>query len=162
MQPKASHHAEPEPITGIVALNSEDDKVSATHPEIGFKAIGSEQTAVRKILWRNNNRNRAEKQCKTSASEFARQHGGLNHQKGRGERGNEANGAEGISQHCSADVDEKRNERRLVDIAPGQMIAARDVIELVAKVAVAIVEIDVEEQFGQGNRYCDAHARGEE
>jgi hypothetical protein len=68
--------------------------------------------------------------------------------KRRGQRGNEANGAEGVSEDGAADVDEERNEWRLIDVSPGEVIAAGDVIELVAEVAVAVVEVDVEEKLG--------------
>ena len=46
----------------------------------------------------------------------------------------------------AADVDEKRNQRRLIDVSPTQVIAARHVVELIAEVAVAVVEVDVEEE----------------
>jgi hypothetical protein len=42
------------------------------------------------------------------------------------------------------------------------MISAGHVIKLVAKVAIAIVEVTMEEQFGQGNHENYPHAMGEE
>ena len=38
------------------------------------------------------------------------------------------------------------------------MIAAGDVVELIAKVAVAMVEVYVEEEFGKGDQPDDRHA----
>ena len=75
----------------------------------------------------------------------------MHHEKRRGQGGDEANAAEGVSEYGAADVDEKWNERGLVDVAPGEVVAAGYVVELVAKVAVAVVEVDVEEEFGE----CD-------
>jgi hypothetical protein len=42
------------------------------------------------------------------------------------------------------------------------MVAAGDVIELIAKVSVAIVEIDVEEQLSGRDGADDCHASGQE
>jgi hypothetical protein len=86
----------------------------------------------------------------------------LDYQQGRSQRGNEADAAEGITQDGAADVNEKRNEGWLVDIAPGHVIAAGDVVELIAKVAVAVVEVDVEEQFGESDGPDDGHALSQE
>jgi hypothetical protein len=42
------------------------------------------------------------------------------------------------------------------------MISAGHVIKLVAEVPIAIVEVTMEEQFGQGNDENYSHAMGEE
>jgi len=42
-------------------------------------------------------------------------------------------------------VNQERNEWRLIDVSPGEVIAAGDVVEFIAKVTVAIVEVDVDE-----------------
>ncbi len=74
-------------------------------------------------------------------------------------RGNEANAAERISEDGAVDADEKWDERRLVDVAPAEVIAASNVIELIAKVAIAVVEIDVKD-FGESDGPDDCHAAG--
>jgi len=38
------------------------------------------------------------------------------------------------------------------------MIAARHVVELVAEISVAIVEVDVKDELGQGDGPYDSHA----
>ncbi len=155
LQTDAGDHAEPQPVARAVfrkrALDGEDSEVSAAHPEIRFEAVGAEQASVREILRRNDDGDGTKKNGEAASAEFAGEDGGLNDQKGGRECGNEANAAERVSQDGAADVNQKRNERRLVDVSPGEMIAAGDVIELVAKVAVAVVEVDVEEEFREGD-----------
>ncbi len=86
----------------------------------------------------------------------------MHDEKRRGQGGDEANAAEGVSEHGAVDVDEKGDERGLVNIAPGEVIAAGNVVELVAEVAVAVVEVDMEEQLGECDEPDDQHAAGEE
>ena len=53
-------------------------------------------------------------------------------------------------------------ERRLVDVSPLQVVAARHVVKFIAKIAVAVVEVDVEEQLGEGDGPNYSHPAGEE
>lgn len=50
----------------------------------------------------------------------------------------------------------------MINIAPGDMIAARHEIKLVTEVAVPVVEIAVEDQLGHRNDQYRAHTIGEE
>ena len=94
----------------------------------------------------------------TATAEFAGNCGRLHDQQGRGERGDKANAAQGVAKHGAADMDQEWDERGLVNVSPGEVIAAGHVIELVAKVAIAVVEVNVEEQFDQGDRPNQCHA----
>jgi hypothetical protein len=70
-------------------------------------------------------------------------------------------GAVRIAQDGAADVDEKWNQWGLVDVPPRQVIAAGNVIELVAEVAVAVVVVDVKDKLGEGEEPDEGHAGGE-
>ncbi len=133
----------------MARLTGEQGEVSAAHPQIRFEAVGAEQASVGEILRRDHDGDGAEEQGEAASAEFAGEDGGLHYEQRRSQRGDKANGAKGVSHNSAADVDEKRNQRRLVDVSPGKMIAARHVIELIAEVAVAVVEVDVEEEFGE-------------
>src|SRR5260370_35628096 len=71
--------AEPEPVAGV-AVDGENREVSATHPQIGFEAVGAQKAAVREVLRCDQYRDCAEKQSEAATSEFARDHGSLYHQ----------------------------------------------------------------------------------
>ena len=47
-------------------------------------------------------------------------------------------------------------------VSPGEMVAARDVIELIAKVAITVVEVDVEEQVGESDGQNDQHSASQQ
>ena len=72
--------------------------------------------------------------------------------------GNEADAAQGISEGGAANVDEKGDEWRLIDVSPTEMITARNVIEFVSEIAIAVVEVDVKEEFGEGDGPDDGHS----
>jgi hypothetical protein len=85
----------------------------------------------------------AEEQGEAASPELAGEDSGFDYQQRRCQSRDEANGAERVTEHGTTDVSQEGNQRRLVDVSPGKVIAAGDVIELVPKVAVAVVEIDV-------------------
>jgi len=58
-------------------------------------------------------------------------------------------------------MNQEWNQRRLIHIAPAQVVAARHVIEFIAKVSVAIVEVDMEEQLGESDKPDKRHAAGQ-
>jgi hypothetical protein len=76
-QAEAGAHAEPEPVARVVALDGEDGEVGATHPEVGFEAVGAEQAAVGKILGRDDGGDGAEKQGVAASAELAGKNSGL-------------------------------------------------------------------------------------
>src|SRR6202041_1847404 len=157
LQPDAGNCAEPEPITRA-ALDGEDGEISATHPQIGFEAVGTEQASVGKILRCNEDGDGAEEEREAASAEFEGEDGRLHYEKRRSQRGNEANAPERISEDSAADVNQERNEWRLVDVSPGEGIAAGNVVEFIAKEAVAIFEGDVEEKLGEGDGANDRDA----
>ena len=65
---------------------------------------------------------------------------------------------QGVTHNNAAYPDQEGQERRLVHITPGQMVAARQVIELIAEVTVAIVEDAMEYQLTKRNRDNNQHA----
>src|SRR5437016_11304379 len=62
------------------------------------------------------------------------------------------------SQQEPGDLDEERYHRRLIHIAPGQMVPTSQVIEFVAEVTILIVEIEVQQEVQEGENQDDGHA----
>ena len=50
------------------------------------------------------------------------------------------------------DPGHERDQRRLIDIAPGQMFSAREVIEFIAKISVVIGSGELDEKFAEGEK----------
>src|SRR5205814_5034635 len=106
-------------------------------------------------------RDRAQHKSESPSAKFAGDHRGLDHQKRRRQRRDEANAAQRVPKYSAAYMDQKGNQRRLVDIAPAEMIAAGHVIELIAEIAVSAVEAKMQKEFGKGKDQNDQHAAGE-
>ena len=161
-QAKTRNQAKPEPVAWLIALDGEEGEVGAAHPEVGFETIRTEQTAVRKILGCDKRADSAEEEGVAAPAELAGDGGGLHDQQGRRQSGDEADAAQRVAKHGAADVGQERDERGLVDVSPGKVITTGHVIELVAKVSVAIVEVDMKQHICQGNGPDDRHAVGED
>src|SRR5260221_14342830 len=56
-------------------------------------------------------------------------------------------------------MNEERDERRLIDVSPGEVVAAGHVIKLVTKISVSVVEIDVKAKLRDSNRPDPSHCR---
>ena len=54
-------------------------------------------------------------------------------------------------------MDQKWDERGLIHVSPLQVVAADNVVELIAKVAVAIVEVDVKDELGEREKPDQEH-----
>ena len=80
-EPQAGDDAKPEPVAGIVALDSQHREVSAAHPQVGFEAVGGEQAAVGKILRGYDSASGAEQQGEAASAKLAGEDGGLDDQK---------------------------------------------------------------------------------
>src|ERR1700679_1855560 len=48
LESDARNYAEPQPVARLRALDGENGKVRAAHPEVGFEAVGAEQARVGK------------------------------------------------------------------------------------------------------------------
>ncbi len=158
LQAQSRDDAEPKPIPRIVSFDGENREVGAAHPQIGFEAVGTEQACVGQILWRDDDGDGAEQQGEAPSAEFTSQESRLHHQQGRSQCRNKSNAAQRVSQDGAADVNQKGNERRLIHIAPGQVVATIHVVKLIPEIAIAVVEIAMKQEFCQRNGNDDEHA----
>src|SRR5438477_5553223 len=142
-QAKTRNQAKPEPVSWTISVDGQDGEVGATHPQVGFETVCLQQASVGEVLRRNERADSAEEEGVTASSQFARDCSSLHDQQGGGECRDKANAAQGVTQQGAADVDQERDQRGLVDVSPRKVITAGNVIELVAEVAVAIVEVEM-------------------
>ena len=77
----AGDDTEPEPIAGILALDSKDCEVGASHPQNWFEAVGGQQAAIGKIKRPNGHGNGAEHNSEAASAQLARDHGAHHHQR---------------------------------------------------------------------------------
>ena len=83
--------------------------------------------------------------------------GGDEHHGGAGDGRHQAQGKKGIADHRSDGCQQEDRERRLIDVAPGQVVGTGEVVELVAEDLIAAPKVDgqVERQLesDEGKNY---------
>lgn len=90
------------------------------------------------------------------AAEFAGEESGEKHGGGAGERRWQADSGKRITEKRAGDSRDQRDEWRLVDIAPGEVPPAIEVVELVDEKAVLPAGVEVQGECGGGG---DGHQR---
>src|SRR5256886_3197857 len=159
---KTREHGKPGPVSWTISLDGQDGEVGATHPQVGFETVCPQQASVGEVLRRHERADSAEEEGVTASSQFAGDCSSLHDQQGGGECRDKANAAQGVTQQGTADVDQERDQRGLVDVSPRKVITAGNVIEFVAEVAVAVVEVDMHQKIGEGKNNGDEHPIREE
>src|SRR5205085_7221798 len=96
---------------------------------------------------------RGERLRESRCAEASRDCAGEEHERGVGERGNDANGEERCAESVSNEPGEKADERRLIDVTPIEMLTAGEVVKLVAKVAV-LRDADEMNENGERGEHC--------
>src|SRR5437773_1252517 len=94
----------------------------------------------------------------STATEYSRDHSRQNDRSRGCQRRNNPNTAKRVTQQEPGDLDEERYHRRLIHIAPSQMVPTSQVVEFVAEVTILIVEIEVQQEVQEGENQDDGHA----
>ena len=90
----------------------------------------------REIAWREQEAERGDALGETPAAEFAGEESGEEHHGGAGEGRGQTDAGEPIAEESADDSSDEGDERGLIDVAPGEVLAAGEVIELVDEEAV--------------------------
>ena len=77
--------------------------------------------------------------CRTAATEHPGEDAGEEDSRGAGCGGEDADGEDGVAEEKFADPGLEGDDGAVVDVSPGEMAAAGQIVELVAEVAVADV-----------------------
>ena len=102
----------------------------------------------------------AEEDGPALAAQFAGEEAGECDFRAKGQRGKQANGVQGIAKNHAKTTRKPGDEGSEIDIAESQMIAAGDVIEFVAEIAVAAVENHLNEEADGTDGPCKARFGG--
>src|SRR5437016_2792658 len=150
--------AKPQPVARVVALDRQESEINAAHPQQRLEAIGGHDAAVVEIDGYSDERQSGEHNGEPPATDFSRDHSRQNDRSRGCQRRNNPNTAKRVTQQEPGDLDEERYHRRLIHIAPGQMVPTSQVIEFVAEVTILIVEIEVQQEVQEGENQDDGHA----
>ena len=102
----------------------------------------------------------------TASAERPGEEAGEEDGSGSGEGGEDTEGEDGVAEEEFAETGLEGDDGAVVDVTPGEMAAAGDVVELVAEVAVAEVlrpegEGELEEQLCEGEEQGEAQGVAE-
>ena len=149
-QPQPSHDTEQQPETRRRSLDDADGDPRAQKPEERLERVHRKERVERQIRRRQQNRDRCQKLCEQAAAQLRSDApGGIYHHSPSENR--YQTGSEKRSTQCmTREPRDKRDQGRLVHIAPREMLAAGDVVKLVAEKSVMIDSRELDEQFAAG------------
>ena len=124
--PESSHYAKTNPIAGV-ALEGQNRKINAAHPEQRLKAVRGQKASAREKNGSNEHRYGTEHQGKASTTKLTRDQRRQNDQRRRRQGRQKPYAAKRVSKDNPTNSHKERQEWRLVYITPGQMIAAGQV-----------------------------------
>ena len=133
----AGNSTEEQPQTRRAVIGYAHGHGHAAHPEERLKRVHGKKAIHGQVNRTEENHNGSKQLGETPAAQFAdHPRGEQNLGRGR-ERREKTQGEQRISQEASCEPEDRRDERGVIDIAPGQMLAAGGIIQLVTKIAVA-------------------------
>ena len=84
-----------------------------------------------------------------AATEFARDEAGEENLSCAGEDGEAADGQQGVAEESALNPGQQSHQGRLIDIAPGKMAGAIEVVKLIDEEAVAAAGVEVHRDLDQ-------------
>src|SRR5260221_384838 len=143
--------AEPQPQFLIAGLNDPNQDQRASCPGQRFEGVHRDVVVHREGYASDKYGQCCERLGKSLSTEFAGNPSGEKHSAHTGECSGEADGLQGVAEEQPRDSYDHRDERRLVDVAPGQVPAAGNEVKLVAEISVEARGIEVDREFGESD-----------
>ena len=145
-RPEASAPEEPELRACGLGAKLEDEGEESGHPEEGFEGVHGEVAIDGEVDGEDEDAGEGECLGGTTSTEGPAEHSGEKDAGGAGEGGEETDAEERLAEEQETEAGLEGHDGAVVDVAPGEMAAAGDVVELVAEVAVT--EVDLPEGGG--------------
>jgi len=148
------------------AALDEDDCKQTEAPEHGFAGVHGEETVKADVLWATDEADHRQRLRGSLTAQRPSEDAAEEDHDGPGECGKNADGEKRVAEEDLAEPCLNGDDGALIDVAPGEMMAAGDVVELVAEVAVAEVlrverEREVEQQLARGEEGCETESCAE-
>ena len=148
-QPQAHERAEHHKVRANPAGERARDHQHASAPQELIEGVHVERVGAAQVHRPDQHRERGEALGEATAAEPLRDHSAHEHQRGMRERGQDAQREQRSPQHACREGGDQRDHRRMVDVAPRQPPPAGDVVELVAKITVAMSERGMQRERGE-------------
>ena len=157
-QPQAQHHTERRPPAERAPFDDLQERVRAERPEEDVERVHRIEVVERQEHGRHERGGHRQHQRPRPAAKLARHHPDQRNGGSAGERRHQPDRKQRIAEHGAHRPQDENAERRMVDVAGREAIGAREVIELVAEVAVALDRGKLHGELRQGEE-SDQRAR---
>jgi len=151
-QSDAEESAENEPEPGLSAGDEPDQQPEAQRPEEQVEGVHRVVAEDAEQLGHDGNREPSEPLRGPAAAQLSRQPCGEQDQAAVEQRRQQADGEDAVTEQRAHAGEHGDRQRRLVDVAPGKMVGAGEVVELVAKEPVARAGPELERGDAEGER----------
>jgi hypothetical protein len=151
-QPDSDQRPEGQPQCRMGPAPQAHRHIRGSHPEEGLEAVHGQHAGEGGEYRRDQRGHRRRHLRRAPAAELPGHPSGEEDQQGASEGRKEADGEERIAESPAPERGDRRDQRRVIDIAPRQVLAAGDEVQLVDPVAVAPAEGEMERQDGEGDR----------
>ena len=152
--------AEGEPPFRRCAFHDAHHDPRAEQPEERLERIHREEAVEGEIRGRPKDRAGGEKLAVAPGAQLTREDTGKEYDGRARQHGKQPDRKERIAEGVALEPRDERDQRRLVDVAPGEMLATGHVVELVAKEAVARDARELRDELDRGEPGEDG-GRGE-
>ena len=160
-QPETDHDPERDPPPEPAATEYSRDQRGAHRPEQQLEDVHGVELADAQVERRDDHGRHRQRLAETRRAHGARDPARQEHGCRARERRQHPDRRQRIAEEHAPPLEERDRQRRLVDVAPGQMVAARDVVELVAKPAVARADPQVDRELRRRERAPEDQARAQ-
>jgi hypothetical protein len=157
-EPDSDDDADREPESRIVPPDHADREPGARRPEERLQRVHGEEAVEPEVDRRHEDREGGDDLREPTATQLARYSPGEEHEERARERRRETDRVERVPEQEPRDLRHRGDERRMVDVAPGEMIPAGDEVQLVDPVAVAAAQRDVKHDVCDSDGHHDGAA----
>src|SRR6266487_4263944 len=143
---ESGEHAEQEPKMRRTAIDDAHQQIDASHPEKRLKRIHGKEIAIDQKHDREKRSRTTERDSPTTTAQLARDRAGDCDRSCARQGWKQTDRKKRIAEQHSAQPNKQGRQWRKIDVTEVEMLAASHVIELVAKVAIAAVREQVDEE----------------
>jgi hypothetical protein len=150
-QPETGDQAEQQPEPAIPGVDDADHDQGAEEPEQHLEGVHREEVEEEEVDRRDQRTERGDRLGRPPAAQFAGEPAGEKDHEGSGQERYPAEGGQRLAEELAGEPRQPGGERRVVDVAPGEVLAAGDIVELVPEPAIGVEGGEMKQQPEQGD-----------
>ena len=129
--------AKPQPQFLIACLNDPDNQIRCRGPEQRLERVHGQQVEENQVPWSDQHGDGGQELAESAGAETARQMARQPDRESAGERGKKTDRVQRVAGDMPLEPGDQGDQRRLVNVTPGEVPGAIEVIQFIAKIPVA-------------------------